>query len=86
MAGIGNASKNNPKARAPWFLNENVSLAKNVNLTEKVKLTIRGEAFNVLNRVRWGSPDSTLTSSTFGQVRSQGNSPRQMQLAAKIVF
>ena len=85
-AGLGNASKNNPKERSPWNLTENLSLAKNLDLTEKVKFTLRFEAFNIANRTRMGNPDSTVTSPTFGQVRSQANEPRKMQLGAKIVF
>ena len=85
-AAIGNATKNNPKARSPWNLNENLSLAKNLDITEKVKFTLRFEAFNIANRVRMGGPDSTVTSASFGVIRSQGNEPRKMQLGAKIVF
>ena len=85
-AGIGNATKNNPKARSPWNLNENFSLAKNIDITEKVKFTLRMEAFNIANRVRMGGPDSTVTSATFGMIRSQGNEPRKMQFGAKVVF
>lgn len=85
-AGIGNATKNNPKERSPWSFNENLSLSKNVNITEKLKFTLRAEAFNLLNRVRMGAPDSTITSASFGIIRSQGNDPRRMQFGAKIVF
>jgi len=83
---FGNATRNNPKARAPWVLNENVSLAKNFKVTESMKITFRAEGFNLLNRVRWGVPDTTFTSSTFGIVRSQANNPRQMQFALKFNF
>jgi hypothetical protein len=85
-AGIGNASKNNPKMRYPWWLNENLSLSKNVDFTERVKLTLRFEAFNIFNRVRMGGPDSTVTSANFGVIRSQGNDPRRMQFGAKVAF
>jgi hypothetical protein len=85
-ASTGNATRNNPKARSPWFLNENISASKNINFTEKVKLTLRAEAFNLFNRVRWGGPDSTYTSANFGNVRSQSNDPRRMQFGAKVVF
>ena len=86
LAGIGNASKNNPHARSPWFLNENVTLSKNIAFTERVRATLRVEAFNLFNRVRWGSPDSTVTSPNFGVIRSQGNDPRRMQFAVKVTF
>jgi hypothetical protein len=85
-AGFGNATKNNPKIRTPWTLNENFSLSKNVDFTEHVKLTLRVEAFNIFNRVRWGGPDSTASSAGFGNVTSQGNDPRRMQFALKITF
>ena len=85
-AGIGNATALNPKERSPWMLNENLAVAKNMNITEKVKFTLRAEAFNVLNRVRWGGPDSNVTSVNFGIIRSQGNDPRRMQFGAKVVF
>ena len=83
---FGNATRTNPKARAPWILNENVSLAKNFKVTERIRITFRAEGFNLLNRVRWGTPDSTVTSSAFGIIRSQANNPRQMQFALKFNF
>ena len=85
-AGFGNSTRNNPKVRTPWFLNENVTVSKNISITERVKFTFRAEAFNVLNRFRLGGPDSTATSASFGVIRSQGNDPRRMQFGAKIVF
>jgi hypothetical protein len=86
LAGIGNASKNNPHARSPWLLNENITLSKSLEVTEKVKFTLRVEAFNLFNRVRMGGPDSTVTSANFGLIRSQGNDPRRLQFAAKVAF
>ena len=85
-AGFGNATKNNPKVRSPWYLNENISMSKSVDFTEKVKFTLRFEAFNLFNRVRMGGPDNTVTSANFGIIRSQGNDPRRMQFGAKIAF
>ena len=83
---LGNATRNNPKARTPWLKNENVSLGKIVQRREKVRLTLRFEAYNLFNREQWGSPDNTLSSTTFGLVRTQANTPRQMQVAAKLSF
>lgn len=83
---LGNATRRNPKARSPWLLNENASLAKNFAITERARIVLRAEAFNLLNRVRWGGPNSTWTSGAFGQVRSQANRARQMQFALKFEF
>ena len=74
----------NPKLRSPWTFNENLSLAKNFPVTERVKL--RFEGFNVLNRMRWGAPNATLSSTTFGKVTSQGNNPRRLQVSFKVMF
>jgi hypothetical protein len=83
---FGASSERNPRERAPWSLNESVSLARSFNFTENVRLDIRAEAFNLFNRVRWGGPDSSVNSNTFGRVNSQANSARQMQFGAKLVF
>jgi len=85
-AGFGNAARFNPQERAPWWLNENITLSKSVDFTERVRLTLRFEAFNLFNRVRMGGPDSTVTSPNFGVIRSQGNDPRRMQFGIKINF
>ena len=83
---IGNAAPNNPKVRSPWNFNESLSLSKSFGITEHARVVLRLESFNVLNRVRWGGPSGTYTSTDFGKVTSQANSPRQVQLGAKIVF
>ena len=70
-------------------MNENLSIAKSFPIKEKVRLDIRAEAFNVFNRVRFGTGSTQLQSTTFGKLTSNGdllNTPRQMQLAAKLYF
>jgi outer membrane receptor protein involved in Fe transport len=54
---------------------------------EKDTLMFRLDAFNVLNHPIWGTPGSTVNNTTtFGKITSQANSPRQLQLSAKITF
>ena len=83
---VGNATRTNGLARSAPYLNENVSLGKIFAYKERVRVQFRLEAFNLFNRVRQGSPDSTFTSQNFGLVRSQGNTPRQIQLGLKVNF
>ena len=83
---LGNATRNNPKLRTPGVFNEDISVQKEVPFTERWRISLRFEAFNLLNRVRWGLPDTTFTSSNFGLVRSQANNPRQMQVGLKLLF
>ena len=82
----GNATRHNPKARQPWNLNENFSLAKSFRITESVRVDLRGEAFNLFNRTIFGTGGSNLNSNDFGVVTNQVNNPRQMQVALKIYW
>jgi hypothetical protein len=83
---MGNSTVVNPKARLPWSLNEDVNVARTFPIRENLRLTFRVEAFNILNRHVWGAATNTLNSAAFGQVRSQSDNPRQVQLVAKIYF
>lgn len=82
----GNATKTNPKARSPWTIAENTSLARTFRFSEGVTMDFRWEAFNLFNRTRWGGPNNDITSPNFGLVTSLGNTPRQMQFGLKIQF
>ena len=74
----------------PGFSNVDLSLARNFQAAnERMKIQLRGEFFNVFNRVRFGTGSTQLQSTTFGKLTSNGdllNTPRQMQLAAKLYF
>jgi len=86
---VGNMTKNNPKMRNFPLFNENVSLAKSftASVEHHRTLDLRFEAFNVLNRTQFGTPNTNIgDSSNFGLVRSQANSPRTMQFAVKFNF
>jgi len=83
---FGNATRNNPKLRTQWNFNENVALGKTFRFKERVGFQVRGEAFNLLNRVRWGQASNGITSTTFGRVTTQGNTPRRMQIGLKLTF
>jgi hypothetical protein len=82
----GNSTKFNPKERAPWNVNENVSIAKSFPLGENRRIDIRGEAFNIFNRTIFALPNTNLNSANFGIVTGQANSPRQMQVGLKIYW
>jgi Carboxypeptidase regulatory-like domain len=47
--------------RNPTVPNLDLSLEKDFRITERVKFTLRGEAFNALNSVLLGGPDTTPT-------------------------
>lgn len=83
---FGQAPRFNSKARRMNNLNENLSLQKSFQMTERFKLDFRWEMFNIFNRVVFNAPDSSITSSTFGRITSQFNTPRQMQFGLKLYF
>ena len=82
----GNMTRVNPKMRNFPLYNEDVSLAKTFTVMETRRVDVRFEGFNVANRTRFGTPTSSLSSSDFGLVRSQANSPRRLQFALKLVW
>ncbi len=83
---FGNATRYNPKVRGFWGQNENISVAKTFTLKENLRLDLRGEAFNLLNRTIFGTGNSNLNSVDFGVVASQVNTPRQLQVALKLYW
>ena len=83
---LGNATRFNPLVRQFANLNENVSLGKSFQVSERFRLDFRAEAFNLLNRTVFGSPSTNLNSNSFGVITSQSNSPRQIQLALKLYW
>jgi hypothetical protein len=83
---FGNATRFNPKVRAFPDLNENLSLAKTFNITERFRLDFRAEAFNMFNRVVFGNGTNNLDSTNFGIVTNQANTQRQMQMALKLYW
>lgn len=73
--------------RSPWTIQEDLALLKEFRVTEKVNLEMRASAQNALNRALLAAPNTTQNSSTFGFITTaQGNSPRNIQLGARISF
>src|SRR5262249_46465375 len=66
-------------------VNFDVSLTRRFNIREQQRFEFRAEAFNVLNLMRPGDPNTSLNSPLFGQVTSALD-PRIMQFALKYVF
>jgi hypothetical protein len=88
LNGIGNVTRYNPKLRYPGAYNENLSVARTFQIHEQVRFEFRAEAFNVFNRVRFGTGSTTLQDPNFGHLTSNDelSTHRQLQLAAKLYF
>ncbi len=75
----------------PWYFNWDAGLIKNIAFNERVRLQLRAEAFNVLNRTNFfigeNSSSFDLDSTTFGQIQPISNyGPRLMQFAVRFEF
>jgi Carboxypeptidase regulatory-like domain len=69
----------------PGFGNWDLSLTKEVSLTEVKKLQLRAEFFNVFNHTNFNSPQGDIIASSFGLVTSAMD-PRIGQVALKFIF
>jgi len=66
--------------------NIDLSVLKTVAIVEKVKIQIRGEAFNVANRAIFNGPTVDPVNRAFGTITSQANLPRVFQVALRLTF
>lgn len=85
---LGTVSRTMPNLRQDGIHNLDFALFKNFDITPegRLKLQLRGEAFNLLNTPEFGAPNTQYGSSTFGEVTSQSNNPRLIQVAAKVIW
>jgi hypothetical protein len=72
--------------RADWSKNVDLSIFRQFSIRESKALEFRAEAFNVFNNTVYNAPTADFNSPNFGKVLSIANSPRQLQLGAKIIF
>lgn len=88
----GNSGKN--ILNRPALINNDFSVIKDIPVTERYRMQFRAEFFNITNRVNLGSsettggsndPDNTVTSVTFGRIRSAG-AAREVQFALKFLW
>ena len=90
---FGNMRRNS--VPGPDFKNLDLSLAKTTRITERLRLELRVEAFDLANHPNFGFANSTrtaTTAATFGVINStrfpngDSGSARQLQFAAKMIF
>ena len=70
----------------PAYFDWDLAAAKDFNLTEKLKLTFRTEAFNVLNHPVFFMGNQLINSTTFGQSTSTTSAPRILQMSLRLKF
>ena len=70
----------------PSGYNEDVSLKRVFPIRERLKFAFQVDAINVFNFVNFSAPNTSITSNAFGKITSQANTPRVLQLPARISF
>jgi carboxypeptidase family protein/TonB-dependent receptor-like protein len=71
--------------RGPGYVNFDFTLAKNFNVTERIRFQFRTEFFNAFNRANFGPPNIARDSTGFGQILSASNA-RIIQFGLKMYF
>ena len=66
----------------------NVTLAKSTPITERVRFRLEAQALNFLNTPFLGNPNTSVTSTSFGQITGlySGSASRNVQVAGRISF
>ncbi len=86
---LGDAPRATGAIRSPLSFNTSMSLNKDFSLAsvrEGMTLELRLEAENALNHPVFGTPDTAVDDPNFGVINYTSNSPRQVQLGAKVTF
>lgn len=86
---LGNAPRFISSVRAPGTNTTSMSLAKDFGLGilhEGMSLQFRLETFNTLNHPQLCGPNMVVDGGNFGQITSQCNGPREVQLGLRLSF
>jgi hypothetical protein len=70
----------------PWTFGMDMSLMKKVDITEKMNVELRADAFNVLNHATFYTGDQNINSTNFGVIGSMFYQPRIMQFGLLFRF
>ncbi len=87
---LGSNQRTFPQAfsayRTDKINNIDLSVLKTVAIVEKVKIQVRGEAFNLANHAIFNGPTVDPVNRAFGTITSQSNLPRVFQVALRLTF
>jgi len=75
----------------PGLAEADISLFRNITVSERTHLQFRAEAFNALNHVNFGTPNATVfsgatVSPTAGLITTTATTSRQIQFGLKLIF
>jgi hypothetical protein len=76
----------------PSFHNTDVSIVKRVTMSQRYRLQLRADVFNLFNHPNFGPPGNVVGSPIFGKISrtrlptGEAGSSRQIQLAMRLAF
>jgi hypothetical protein len=71
--------------RGPGVFNINLAFSKTTSLTDRLNMETRADFFNLLNHTEYLTPNTNISSPTFGQLLNTYD-PRIIQLALRLTF
>lgn len=83
---FGNLGERLPDIRSDGIRNFDLSVFKEFTPVERMRVQFRAEFLNAFNTPRFGGPNTSVTSSSFGAISSQANAPRQTQFGLKFLW
>lgn len=84
---FGNAPRYLAGVRAPGGNNFDMLASRRFQLPETMALDFRMEFFNAFNRVQFAGPNTSIASTSFGQIfLTQANTARQIQASLRLSF
>ena len=83
---FGSCSAYIANLHGPRVSSSDLSLFKEFAPREHIRVQVRAEFFNAFNHVIFSGPNTSVTSTSFGTISSQSNSPRQVQFGLKLLF
>ena len=83
---FGTAPRTFNGCRSDGTFQLDLTVTKNTRFRERWNLQFRAEVFNVSNTPQFAPPNSNFGNPQFGVVNAQGNLPRIVQFALKLVY
>jgi hypothetical protein len=82
---FGNEPRN--ELRGPDWRAFDMTLSKQIGVTQRIRAVLRWDMFNLFNRTNFGLPNRNLSdAATVGTITTLGGDPRTMQLSLRVLF
>lgn len=82
----GNAPRNLSNVRTQRYFDLDMSLSKEIPITERFRAQIAIQASNLTNTTTLGAPGTGFGTSSFGVISSDYSTPRNMQFSVRLMF